>query len=162
MKRYLAFAVVMGALALSGVEGRADTTRLCSQKVDYSIAAPDAAVPAELRAFSGIWTGNVTFSPDATMCVALVVEKIHANGNVDTKFVWLTGSDTGIGNIASLGSVSWSGKIEGDALRLVGSQRGNTYTYEFRPKGKNELGGYFAENAHRNPLKLDRQTAAPL
>jgi hypothetical protein len=96
------------------------------------------------------------------MCVALVVEKIHANGNVDTKFVWLTGSDTGIGNIASIGAVSWSGKIEGDALRLVGSQRGNTYTYEFRPKGKNELGGYFAENANRSPLTMSRQGAAAL
>lgn len=95
--------------------------------------------PSELS--RGVWAGNVSFQSTIEMCVALVVEKIEADGKVDTKFVWLTGSSTGIENLASLGAVSWSGKIEGDTLRLVGTNNGNTYTYVFRPNGANEMTG---------------------
>ena len=63
---------------------------------------------------------------------------------------------TGIGNLASLGAVTWSGKVEGDVLRLVGSQNGNTYTYEFQPSGTNEMRGWFLQNSHRTPLMLKR------
>ena len=161
MKHFMAAIAVVGSLSVGALDARADTTKLCAQQVNYSITSPDATVPPELRMFSGVWAGNVVFQPTVEMCVGLVVEKIQANGAVDTKFVWLTGSDTGIGNIASLGTVSWSGKIDGDVLRLTGTQNGNTYTYEFKPKGRNELGGHFAENANRSPLSLSRRTNAP-
>ncbi len=160
--KYLAALVVFFvffAILPETTKSQAKTSQLCEQKVEYSVVAPDATANPELRAFSGVWSGNVTFQPTVEMCVALVVEKIEADGKVDTKFVWLTGSSTGIENLVSLGAVSWSGKIEGDTLRLVGTNNGNTYTYVFRPKGMNEMTGSFFQNSHQYPLALRRRQA---
>ena len=150
---------VFFAILPETTKSQAKSSQLCEQKVEYTVVSPDATAKPELRAFSGVWAGNVSFQSTIEMCVALVVEKIEADGKVDTKFVWLTGSSTGIENLASLGAVSWSGKIEGDTLRLVGTSNGNTYTYVFRPNGANEMTGSFFQNSHQYPLTLTRRQA---
>jgi hypothetical protein len=161
MTRLSRFAIGMAlafcAISVLGRDGRAASATLCDQKVGYSIAPLSADLSPQLRNYSGVWTGSVKFALDAEMCVAMVVEAIKADGTIDTRFAWSVGSDTGILNMASFGTAPWSGKVEHGVLRLVGSQNGNTYTYEFHLNGGNELAGYFAQNTHRTPLLLKRR-----
>jgi hypothetical protein len=138
-------------------ESRAATVKLCDQNVEYAIASPAADLSPALRALSGVWVGNVMFSQDAEMCVGMVIEAVESNGTVRTKFAWFAGSSTGMGNLASLGTTSWSGRVENGVLHLVGTQNGSTYTYDFQPTGANELRGYFAQNNHRTRLLLKRR-----
>ena len=93
----------------------------------YAITPPDSAIDSILRSFSGVWSGAVVFQPTAEMCVALIVENIRPNGEVETRFVWLAGTSTVLGNLGSLGALAWSGEVEGDILRLVGSQNGKRF-----------------------------------
>ncbi len=152
----LGAALAACALSFPVEQSLAATMKLCNRQVEYSITPPESDLAPELRALSGVWDGSVTFSPGAEMCVGLIVEAIRRDGTVDTKLAWFTGPDTGIGNQLSMGTVSWTGKVEGGVLRLVGTQNGNTYTYEFRPTAKDRIGGYFVQNTHRTPLSLRR------
>ncbi len=160
MSRISAFvfgaALAIGVLTLLVEEGHAATMKLCNRQIEYSITPPDPDLAPELRSLSGAWGGSVTFSPGSEMCVGLIVESIRRDGTVDTKLVWFTGSDTGIGNQPSLGAASWTGKFEDGILRLVGAQNGNTYAYEFKPTAQDKVGGYFLQNTHRTPLSLRR------
>jgi hypothetical protein len=156
MQRLAPLVALAVALLIRPVESLAETRQFCEQTVAYTITPPDSGMASTLRAFSGVWSGAVVFQPAVEMCVALIVENIRPNGEMQTKFVWLAGTSTGIGNLASLGAVAWSGKVEGDVLRLVGSKNGSTYAYEFGPSGINEMRGWFLHNNHRTPLVLKR------
>ena len=110
MQRLATLATLAMALLIQPMESFAETRQFCEQRLAYTITPPDSAINSTLRSFSGVWSGAVVFQPTVEMCVALIVEKIRPNGEVETKFVWLAGTSTGIGNLASLGVVAWSGK----------------------------------------------------
>ena len=61
--------------------------RRARSSVAYAITPPDSAIDSILRSFSGVWSGAVVFQPTAEMCVALIVENIRPNGEVETRFV---------------------------------------------------------------------------
>jgi hypothetical protein len=93
----------------ASTSGQAGTLEACDQTISYSIEAPGAAVPANLKAFSGVWLGNL-----ALMCAGVVFERVDDPNAV--QFVLFNGRWS-----ASGGAVSVTPKT----LRIVGKFDGN-------------------------------------
>jgi hypothetical protein len=123
-----------GALCLTAITASAQSITECQQTVTYNIAAPAADVPANFRAFSGVWVGSWSNQ----LCSVLIVENIAKDGTVQTKYAWGSNAMWGL----AAGVTAWPGKIVNGVLTL----RQPTRSAEFRAVNPNELAGTFTQN----------------
>lgn len=112
----------------------AESLTKCEQTVQYNITAPKPDVPADVRAFSGVWIGDWSNQ----LCGVLIVEAIQSDGTAQTKYVW--GSNPGWG-IAKPGVSAWTGKIANGVLKLPPNSRGVFVDYTM--KGPASLAGVY-------------------
>jgi hypothetical protein len=159
--RYLAaIGVAISALVLHPGDGRAQTTTICGQKVDYAMTPPAPDIPAGARAFSGIWVGRATQpsgnGTDVTLCIGFVIARIEPQGVVRARYVW-GDSVTYHGNGVAIkpGVSKWRGNLAGEVLHFV-SQDGN-YRFDLRVTGANELRGVYSTPDGPGDVQLKRQ-----
>src|SRR4051812_24073226 len=91
MKCSAAVGIATCAMILPLANGRAETTTICGQTVNYTIAPPAAALSSELRAYQGSWMGDaqtIDLGNTGLRCVGLVIESIAPDGTVSAKYIW--------------------------------------------------------------------------
>ena len=158
MRTILTGALVAGTLLAAASAASAKTATICGQKVEYTLQAPGAEVPAAYRAFSGVWVGDagiVVEVYDGSFCVGLVVEKVNPDGTVLAKYVWGDRIKLQLGNNYDIrpGVVDWPGRIVGNALILETPNR--DYAYELRISG-NQIAGKRSAPDGSNVVALRR------
>src|SRR5260370_22807024 len=84
----LAFGIIQGAYAQAPTPTA--TTKLCGQKVDYTLAPPSPDVSTDLNKYLGVWSGHVIgvqsgYNVEYEMCVAYEIERITADATVYTQ-----------------------------------------------------------------------------
>ena len=124
----LAFSVLIAERAV------AESITACGQTVQYNITAPAPDVPADIRAFSGVWVGDWS----KQLCGVLIVESIDKDGTAQTKYVF--GTNPGWG-IARPGVTPWTGKITNGVLRLPPNRNGIGVDYTM--KSPSSLAGLY-------------------
>lgn len=125
-------------LALSGMiaqRAAAETMAMCGQTIEYNIVAPAPDVPADIRAYSGIWKGDWANQ----LCGVLIVESIQKDGIVQTKYVY--GTNPGWG-IAKPGFNPWTGTIANGVLKLPPTRTGGN-SVEYKMRSPTKLDGLF-------------------
>lgn len=158
MRTILIGGAVAGTMMAAASVAAAKTTTICGQKVEYTMEAPGAEVPAAYRAFSGVWIGDagaLVEVYDGRFCVGLVVEKVSADGTVAAKYVWGDRVKLQLGNNYDIrpGVVDWPGRIVGNALILETPNR--EYVYELRVAG-NQIAGKRSAPDGSNVVALRR------
>ena len=113
----------------------AESIAMCGQTVEYTMAAPEPDVPADMRAFSGVWVGGWETNK---LCSVLVVEAVEKDGAVKATYIW--GTYPGW-NIFKPGFLKWSGAISSGALKLPPNARGDYVAYKM--KNPQTLDGLF-------------------
>lgn len=124
--------VVLIGMCLAAGAASAQAISACQQSVQYNLAPPAADVPAEFRAFSGVWSG----SWGNQLCSVLIVEDVAKDGTVQTKYV--NGTNPAW-NINRPGVRAWSGKVINGVLVL----RGNNVSAEYKLANASELAGTY-------------------
>ena len=149
MKRFASAAgvVICGSiLPLSG--GRAESTTICGQTVNYVVAPPASDVSPELRVLSGIWVGDTGTGGgvnETTMCIGFVIESIRSDAAVSAKYVrgdkvkFLAGGAT---RPIKPGVNTWEGKVTGGVLHFVSAD--GKYSFDLRVTNPNEMRGIFS------------------
>jgi hypothetical protein len=118
-------AACLVALAVAPAAG-AETLNMCGQSVQYTVAPPSPQVPANLRAFSGLWIGNWPTG----ICNAIVIESVLPDGTVNILDVY--GPDEA-GKPG--GTMRYAGKIVGNTL----TSSGRTNSIELTQVGATQL-----------------------
>lgn len=97
----------------------ARTLRACEQTLEYRLQPPGNSAPASLRAFSGIWVGNL-----GMMCAAAIFENVDDPNAV--QIVWANGKwygaqvPTPAGNGRTTGKFDGAGKVSTSSPRFQG------------------------------------------
>ena len=107
--------------------GACTDPRPASLPEKLTVTPPDASVPAEFAAFSGVWRGRWGSCIDG----ALGVHTIRPDGSVDTVYAW---GDCATNNV-SAGSTEQEGQIVGKVLTLKTFSTGAQASYELAPDG---------------------------
>jgi hypothetical protein len=102
--------IVCAAALLVATDAGAETLSMCGQTVPYTVVPPPASVPANMRAFSGLWVGSWA----SGICNAVIIESIQPDGTVSIFDVW--GPDSG----KPAGNLRYAGKITGNTLTSAG------------------------------------------
>jgi hypothetical protein len=139
----LAFGIFQGAYAQTA------TTKLCGQKVDYTLAPPNPDVSADLNKYLGVWSGHVIgvqsgYNVEYEMCVAYVIERITADGTVYTQRINGDRSRVfanGVNYAVKPGVYPWLGKVVGDYLRIANDD--GTFVQELHLTGTNLEGKHY-------------------
>ena len=84
MNHFAATGIVIFGLMLPLTGGRAESTTICGQTVNYVVTPPASDVFPELRALSGIWVGDTGTGSvsECTMCIGFVIESIRSDAAV--------------------------------------------------------------------------------
>ena len=98
---------------------------MCGQSVPYTLVPPAADLPANMRAFSGVWVG----AWPSGICNAVVIESIKPDGTVSILDVF--GPDSG----KPPGTLRYAGKIVGDTLTSAGRSK----SIEFSPTSATQM-----------------------
>jgi hypothetical protein len=158
----IAAGIAIGALILPVTNGRAETTTICGQSVNYALTSPTADLSPELRVFFGIWVGDTAIPAggvaEATMCIGFVIESIRSNATVSAKYIW----GDRVRYIANGNSISikpgvntWDGNITGEVLHFV-SEDGK-YSFDLHVAKTNELRGVFSTPTGRGDARMRRR-----
>jgi hypothetical protein len=76
--------------ALAAFPGQAagpGTLEACKQSFNYTISDPAPSLPADSKAFSGVWVGHFNL-----ICAALIVQSIDEGGTASTIYAYATQS----------------------------------------------------------------------
>jgi hypothetical protein len=160
MKCSASVGIAICAMIFPLTNGRAETTTICGQTVNYFIAPPAAALSSELRAYHGIWTGDAKVSSgvsEGIMCIGFVIESIAPDATVGAKYIWGDGVKfpaNGARMSIKPGVSTWVGKIAGNALNFVSGDR--KYSFELRVSG-NEMRGLFFTPDGQGDVQMRRR-----
>jgi len=110
--------VFCAAALLVAPAAGAETLNMCGQTVPYTVVPPPAPVPANMRAFSGLWIGTWA----SGICNAVVIESIQPDGTVSILDVF--GPNSGKPG----GSLRYAGKIVGNTLTSAGRTKSIEFT----------------------------------
>jgi len=157
-------ASAMGAeLSETPAVAQTQTLTLCGQKVDYNPATTEADASSSMRTLPGIWLGeevalNVAYGVDYKRCIAVVIERVDADGKVFAKVVWgdsakviQTGASYGTKAIVA----NWNGKLFYDTLRFESTDKKTVY--EFRLSAASKMEGSCASPQHKGRVFLTRK-----
>jgi hypothetical protein len=155
----LAFGIFQGAYAQTA------TTKLCGQKVDYTLAPPSPDVSTDLNRYLGVWSGHVIgvqsgYNVEYEMCVAYVIERITADGTVYTQRINGDRSRVfanGVNYAVKPGVYPWLGKVVGNYLRIANDD--GTFVQELHLTGTNLEGKHYDSRSKGGSglTKLTRQ-----
>ena len=160
MKCSAAVGIAICAMIFPLANGRAETTTICEQTVNYTIAPPAAALSSELRSYQGIWTGDAKVSSgvsEGIMCIGFVIESIAPDAAVGAKYIWGDGIKfpaNGARMAIKPGVRTWMGKLAGNGLSFVSGDR--KYSYELHVSG-NEMRGLFFTPDGRGDVQMRRR-----
>ena len=80
----------------------------CSIPMTFSFRPVEVGTPVKYSDLRGLWVGEVRFPGDsANMCIAVAIEKVKANGETESVFVWNLGTGPASTNKVSSGSANW-------------------------------------------------------
>ena len=105
----------------------------CQQIVPYNLKVPGPDVPAEFRAYSGVWVGTWR----TELCGALVVLSVEKDGSVQTRYAFGVSPYWGV---RVPGNFSWRGRIENGSLKLPPNPKD---VAEFRLLSPTQLEGQY-------------------
>jgi hypothetical protein len=158
--RVLVACALMAALGLLVIENRASaaTLTLCQQDIHFSITPPAEDVPADVRAFSGVWLGN--WRPSGR-CIAWIFETVRRDGAVDLILVL----GPMLGYAANAGAAGGSqyfrkqkGKVEAGVLEYQNRDNLNPWV-TYRISNPDEMiGKQKFPNGHEENAVLKRQS----
>ena len=159
MKCSAAVGIAICAMIFPLDNGRAETTTICGQTVNYSVAPPASNLPPELRSYHGIWMGDaqtIALNNVGLLCVGFVIESISPDGTVSAKYIWGDGVKyaNGLRNTIKPGVNPWQGKVAGNALNFVSEDR--KYSFELHVSG-NEMRGLFVTPTGRGDVQMRRR-----
>jgi hypothetical protein len=78
----------------------------CGQSLKFTVRAPSPDLPANMKAFSGVWAGAWR---GTWLCSVLIVEAVQSDGTANALYGWGTDRYT-----SKPGSTRFKGKIVGD------------------------------------------------
>jgi hypothetical protein len=156
----LVFGIIQGAYAQAPTSTA--TTKLCGQKVDYTLAPPSPDVSTDLNKYLGVWSGHVIgvqsgYNVEYEMCVAYVIERIKADGTVYTQRINGDRSRVfanGVNYAVKPGVYHWLGKVVGNYLRIANDD--GTFVQELHLTGTN-LEGKHSDSKGAGFTKLTKQ-----
>jgi hypothetical protein len=160
MKRPAAIAMAICVSIFCLASGRAETTTICRQAVNYAAAPPAADLSPAHRAFHGIWAGEAQVPggvSEGTMCIGFVIEHIASDATVKAQYIWGDGVRFGANGFTFAikpGVAPWPGIIAGNVLRL--SNENTAHAFELHAAG-NTMRGLFLTPNGRGDVQLRRQ-----
>ena len=159
MKCSAAVAIAICAMIFPLANGRAETTTICGQTVNYSLAPPASDLPSELRSYHGIWMGNaqtIGLGNTGLFCVGFVIETIAPGGTVSAIYAW---GDTvsyanGYRHTIKPGATPWRGKVAGNAVILTSPDGRHSFELHI---GGNKMSGVYSNPGGRGDVQMSRR-----
>jgi hypothetical protein len=144
------FGLLVGAFAT-----HAESTTICSQRVDYTPKFQKESLPPEQRALWGIWEGEALFGIAARWCIGFLIGRIDEKGEPAVIYAY-TSATTGINNVAKIGVAPWrGGRYANGVLTLKGEA-----SFELTKTSEDTLEGFIIVDTRRWEAKLKKRKAS--